>query len=95
MQEQPGVETCTSIARMLDGIATEAKQLLEGVSSRFKVNLKSPNGWLDLQAALLSDKLSGRISDESRRRLTRDCVRWLHLYRQLDFAASTRPVWNS
>ena len=76
-------------------MATQTEELLQTVRGRVKFNLHSRRGWQDLQSEVFSLRFSKSLSRPDIEKLAARCSRWLHLFKRLDFIASTRPVSNS
>ncbi|MEE9293956.1 MAG: hypothetical protein V3W34_03185 [Phycisphaerae bacterium] len=91
----PSIETCKTITRKLEAIVTQTEDLLQSLPGRRKFSLQFRRGWLELQAELVSTRLAKHLSRQNLEQLRACCTRWLHLFRQLEFVASTRPVWNT
>lgn len=79
----------------LKRIENEVRALLEGVDSRRKRRLGGTHRWHELQEDIIAWRFSGRVPEESLRRLQELITRRHFLYRHLEFLASTRPVMNS
>ncbi len=81
--------------KMLDTLATEARELLEAAHVRRRFDLSTKQGWLDLLEAAASKSLSDYVSEPNLRRLVAMCLKWQQIYQQGRFDCTTRPVWNS
>ncbi len=92
---KPSIETCQGLAREMEAITTEARELLQSARGRRKFDFHSRRGWLELQDGLLSSRVSNGLSTESLVTLKTLSCRWLHRYQHFVYVASTRPVWNS
>ncbi len=96
MSDQPAPqETTTSLKRELDSIAAEAYQILDDTIGRSKIVLTSQSGWGDLLELTNVPRFRDRVPTDSIAKLRALHARWLYHFQKLDFAASTRPVWNS
>ena len=84
-----------AMARQMDAVAAEAREILQAVRGRQKLDLSSRIGWRELQQATYSERFAGCLSQESLKNLQRLAVKWQRMYQELQFAALTRPVWNT
>lgn len=83
------------LKRELDGIASEAFEILNETVGRSKLNLTTQTDWNELLELTCSTRFEDRIPRDSLTKLRHLHARWKYLFTQLRFAASTRPVWNT
>lgn len=81
--------------KILETLATEARELLEAAHVRRRFDLSTRQGWLDLLEATASKSLREWVSEPNLRRLIAMCLKWQQVYQQGRFVCTTRPVWNS
>gem|GEM_PF-5145708 len=79
----------------LKRVENDVRAALEGVDNKRKRRLGGTQRWYELQDDILSWWYSGRVPEESLRRLQELIVRRHYLFNRLRFLASTRPVMNS
>ena len=84
-----------ALAVELKRIETEVRKLLNDRDAKRKRKLAGSRRWLELEEDLLSWQYSGRMDEESIKRLQRLVIRRNYLFNRLRFLASTRPTWNS
>ncbi len=95
LDHKPTIECCTALTRELEGIAVDARRILEKIPGRFKVDLHCKKGWRELQGALTSERFAKSLAADDMSALTACCTRWISRYQHLLYVASTRPVWNT
>ncbi len=78
-----------------DALASEAHEILNAATIRHKMDLSTVQGWSQLLEACNSKRFFERVPRHSLDRLKALYLKWTQLYRQLQFEATTRPVWNS
>jgi len=76
-------------------VADQARSILQELPRQEKFDLSSRQGWHALQEALSSKRLADQTSVRTLATLSMLCARWNRLFRQLQFEALTRPVWNT
>lgn len=79
----------------LKRIETEVRAILEDRDPKRKRKLNGTHRWHELEDDLLSLRFTGRIDEDSIRRLLDLIYQRHHLFRHLRFLASTRPTWNT
>ena len=79
----------------VQAVTEEVRRILDDLPRREKVDLSSRAGWAALQEATFSKRLGEQIPGATLVRLRALCVKWQRLYKQLQFEALTRPVWNT
>ena len=77
--------------KILDTLATEAREVLEAAHVRRRFDLSTRQGWLDLLEAATSKSLTDYVAEPDLRRLVAMCLKWLRTYQQVRFECTTRP----
>lgn len=83
------------IAAELSRIEIEVRQLIEDCDPKRKRKFTGTRRWHELEEDLLSLRFTGRMDEDSLRRVFEHIARRHFLFGQLRFVASTRPIWNT
>ena len=83
------------VAVELRRIESEVRAILEERDPKRKRKLSGTHRWHELEDDILSWRFSGRIDEDSLRRLQKLIGRRHYLFHRLRFLSSTRPTWNT
>ncbi len=83
------------IAAELSRIEIEVRRLIEDCDPKRKRRFTGTCRWHELEEDLLSLRFTGRVDEDTLRRVFEHIARRHFLFRQLRFVASTRPTWNT
>ena len=84
-----------NVAVELKHIEAQVRALLEDRDPKRKRKLSGTHRWQELEDDLLALQFTGRLDDDSIRRLRTLVSRRHHLFHHLRYLASTRPTWNT
>ncbi|MDO8631951.1 MAG: hypothetical protein Q7R41_15810 [Phycisphaerales bacterium] len=83
------------IAAELSRIEIEVRRLIEDCDPKRKRRFTGTRRWHELEEDLLSLRFTGRVDEDTLRRVFELIARRHFLFGQLRFVASTRPTWNT